>query len=165
MGAIRDRLTAFDVNEILPLIGKGQSMMYGEHKINLHSLRLHTFKHTGCICVRCGIIGTLFVAERDKWHGRKLGERANSSRPTMLYERLPNGGPYHINLYGFTPDGKERLMTKDHIKAKSRGGRDELSNMQTMCENCNRKKGSFDDWDIVDLHWTNYLPDYTVKEK
>jgi len=33
-------------------------------------------------------------------------------------------------------------MTKDHIKARSRGGSDALKNMQTMCHRCNELKGN-----------------------
>jgi 5-methylcytosine-specific restriction endonuclease McrA len=32
-------------------------------------------------------------------------------------------------------------MTKDHIVPKSKGGKDMLSNTQTMCVICNTKKG------------------------
>lgn len=43
----------------------------------------------------------------------------------------------HFNF--FSGDGT--LMTKDHIKPKSRGGVNNLSNLQTMCTRCNQKKG------------------------
>ncbi len=46
----------------------------------------------------------------------------------------------HFNL--FSKDGM--LMTKDHIKPKSKGGKNKLSNLQTMCLRCNSKKG--DTW-------------------
>ena len=43
----------------------------------------------------------------------------------------------HFNFY--SEDGV--LMTKDHIKPKSKGGSDSLDNLQTMCTKCNQKKG------------------------
>lgn len=33
-------------------------------------------------------------------------------------------------------------MTKDHIIPKSKGGADDISNYQTMCERCNEAKGN-----------------------
>jgi hypothetical protein len=48
---------------------------------------------------------------------------------------------YHFNLYGIV-DGKEILITKDHIIPKSKGGKSCLSNYQTMCIRCNEKKGN-----------------------
>jgi 5-methylcytosine-specific restriction endonuclease McrA len=33
-------------------------------------------------------------------------------------------------------------MTKDHIFPKSKGGKDVIENMQTMCTICNKNKGS-----------------------
>ena len=48
---------------------------------------------------------------------------------------------YHFNLYAIGENGNWILMTKDHITPKSRGGRDHLSNLQTMCDQCNNRKG------------------------
>ena len=33
-------------------------------------------------------------------------------------------------------------MTKDHILPKSKGGKDEIDNYQTMCIRCNKAKGN-----------------------
>lgn len=35
------------------------------------------------------------------------------------------------------------LFTKDHIVAKSNGGKNIFNNYATMCSNCNRIKGSY----------------------
>lgn len=37
-------------------------------------------------------------------------------------------------------NGKEVLMTKDHIIPKSKGGANDISNYQTMCKRCNEAK-------------------------
>lgn len=79
------------------------------------SLRYKTFYQKGTKCVCCGKEGTHF----------KLCGDENTNRR-------------HFNLYA--DDGT--LMTKDHIIPKARGGRDVVSNMQTMCEHCNNAKGS-----------------------
>lgn len=57
-------------------------------------------------------------------------------------ERHAGDTKYHMNLYAMDVDGREVLMTKDHIKAKANGGKNSLDNYQTMCEICNREKGS-----------------------
>ena len=71
------------------------------------------------VCVSCGLVGTHFWAEK----------KENDISP-------------HLNLYAINKDGHEVLMTRDHIIPKSKGGPDNLHNMQTMCCKCNQKKGN-----------------------
>lgn len=80
------------------------------------SLRYMTFYQKGTKCVCCGKEGT---------HFRLCGYENTNRR--------------HFNLYA--EDGT--LMTKDHILPKSKGGLNRISNMQTMCTNCNSEKGSY----------------------
>lgn len=87
--------------------------------INMSSWRYQTFCTSGLVCVRCGIEGKFFAKEKS----------------------LETDARYHLNLYA-EQDGKEILMTKDHILPKSRGGKDTLSNFQTMCTICNFNKGN-----------------------
>lgn len=75
--------------------------------------RLKVFHNKGCECVVCGTKGVHLI--------RGLA---------------PNGG-IHIDLY--TEDF--RLMTIDHIIPKSKGGSNNLDNLDPMCEKCNTKKG------------------------
>jgi 5-methylcytosine-specific restriction endonuclease McrA len=42
---------------------------------------------------------------------------------------------------------KPHVLTLDHIVAKSKGGRDVLSNLAAVCIRCNRSKGSQPLWD------------------
>lgn len=86
--------------------------------IKMNSQRYEVFKTRGTTCVDCGIIGLFFAKERT--------------------EKCPT---YHFNLYAIDEDGKEILMTKDHIIAKSNGGPNKLENYQTMCTHCNFEKG------------------------
>lgn len=49
----------------------------------------------------------------------------------------------HFNLYAV--QGRRLvLMTKDHIVPRSKGGTDDLTNLQTLCTNCNNRKGDKD---------------------
>jgi 5-methylcytosine-specific restriction endonuclease McrA len=118
----RAQLGTVPLEDVLPLIGKlTEKGNYrhtvvsdkGEsHLVKTGSHRLQLFRKNRK-CVHCGVVGTHFVLEQD----------FNHARP-------------HLNLY--TDDGI--LMTKDHIIPKSKGGKNDLSNYQTMCERCNAKK-------------------------
>lgn len=94
---------------------KESKEIFADVKVKMNSLRLHTFKEKGCECVECGRVGT---------HFRLQTSNLRDS--------------FHFGLW--SEDGIQ--MTKDHIIPKSRGGLDSLKNMQTMCEDCNSKKGN-----------------------
>jgi 5-methylcytosine-specific restriction endonuclease McrA len=52
---------------------------------------------------------------------------------------------YHFNLYGYNERGEEIMLTKDHIIPKSKEGKNDIDNYQTMCCKCNWKKGNNDE--------------------
>ncbi len=82
--------------------------------VKVSSLRLTTFKEKGVKCCSCNRIGSHFRLQR------------------QFKEPL-----FHLALW--SDDGIE--LTKDHIVPKSKGGYDHIDNMQTMCQECNGKKG------------------------
>lgn len=88
--------------------------------LKANSQRYTLFFTKGFKCVKCGIEGKYFAKERD---------------PSS------NSDKYHLNLYALDENGKEVLMTKDHIIPKSKGGKNKLENYQTMCCRCNNNKG------------------------
>jgi 5-methylcytosine-specific restriction endonuclease McrA len=94
-------------------------------KINFASLRLQTFAWKGITCARCGIDGEFFIKEKHHQSDKY----------------------FHLSFYAIDGYGKEILMTKDHVIPKSKGGKDHIDNMQTLCTICNAEKGS-DPWNI-----------------
>lgn len=84
--------------------------------IKLYSHRYITFISKGYKCCECGLEGSFFAKERTK-----------------------ESKSWHLNLYGIK-DGKEVLMTKNHIIPKSLGGKDHVDNYQTMCCRCHSIK-------------------------
>lgn len=87
------------------------------YNVYTRSLRYMTFYQKGCKCCVCGKEGTHFTLDEST-------------------EKTP--GRRHFNLRA--DDGT--LMTRDHIVPKSRGGREHINNMQTMCCDCNKAKGN-----------------------
>lgn len=93
----------------------------GDFTVKVNTKRLQCFVKSGIKCVACGIKGSLFHIER---HSREH----SAISP-------------HLNLYA-KKDEELILMTQDHIIPKSKGGKDHLANLQTMCFLCNEKKGT-----------------------
>lgn len=118
-------IRSYDPDDILSKVGlqaEPLTVMVEEveRKVNVESLRLQCFKRSK-VCVGCGLTGTIMSLDTFKTNSVRQG--------------------YHFNLYA-KEDGKTRLMTKDHIIPKSKGGPNHLDNLQTMCDRCNCKKGS-----------------------
>lgn len=98
---------------------KKQFVMIRGDMVKGNSHRYQTFFTKGLKCACCGIEGKYFGKEKTFGSMR-----------------------YHMNLYAINEDGEEVLMTKDHIIPRSKGGKDDISNYQTMCVKCNRAKGN-----------------------
>ena len=76
--------------------------------------RLRVFHHKGLKCVN---------------------ERCNKEGKYLI-KAMNKAGGFHVDLY--TADFE--LMTIDHIVPRSKGGKDELENLQPMCNSCNANK-------------------------
>lgn len=94
-------------------------MRVGDYWVGTGSDRYKLFQQS-CRCVSCGTDGTVMC----------LDVKGSLSRRA------------HFNLYGITYSGRCVMLTKDHIVPKAKGGGNEMSNYQTMCETCNHQKGS-----------------------
>jgi len=132
------RVGTYPVNQIMKLIcefHKGILPIFNKlngYKFKLSSDRYELFLEKGITCTSCGIKGRYFALERSipKKHKKLKIEKRNRMEI------------YHFNLYAIDNNGKEVLMTKDHIIPKSKGGRNHISNYQTMCYECNREKSN-----------------------
>lgn len=85
--------------------------------VKMGSQRYFLFKKQKC-CAVCGIEGEKFVLETSD---KKI--------------------PPHFNFYAIE-NGKDLLMTKDHIIPRSKGGEDNLTNYNTLCIICNNLKSN-----------------------
>lgn len=126
-------LVQYPAADILPLLGNNptsQEPGRSKHqfilpdgevvRVKINTLRLQVLKDNQT-CVWCGRTGNLFQLERV----------------------LPTESP-HLNLYHHDPRNgiSLLLMTQDHILPVSKGGKDNLDNLWTMCEACNTAKGA-----------------------
>ena len=137
---MRVRIGIFSLNEVLDFVGpvvkkdgiskNGNEFTYSYpsykkeylgKKVKMGCHRLVLFKAKGTDCVKCGLKGEFFALEQ---------------------VRSDNDNAFSFNLYGYDKDGKEVMLTKDHIIPYSKGGKSSLDNYQTMCSPCNSKKGS-----------------------
>lgn len=125
-----NQLERKEIYSIEEVEGKVKDVLFNRNKklskvnfdgdmIKGNSQRYQTFFTKGCKCMKCGIEGKYFAKEKHL-----------------------NDKSFHLNLYAIDKNGEEILMTKDHIIPKSKGGADDISNYQTMCEKCNEEKGN-----------------------
>lgn len=115
-------LGEFKINEVMPFISRDEKKKDYEvngviYQVRMDSTRYFVFKENA-MCSACGLEGVKFCLEQSQG------------------DKNP-----HFNLYGIE-NGRNILMTKDHIHPKSVGGVDMHSNFQTMCTICNNLKGS-----------------------
>ena len=93
--------------------------LYGNYSVHMNSLRYANFKAHGITCVKCGLVGKYFSLDLPK----------TQNRP-------------HFNLYAVSKNGKEIMLTKDHIIPASLGGKNNIDNFQVLCSKCNEEKSN-----------------------
>lgn len=113
-------LGVFSPDEVFPFLqreSEKRAYKVGDktYNVRMNSKRLAVFKDNPC-CVACGLQGTQFALEA----------QTLTSTP-------------HFNFYGLH-EGEMVVLTKDHIIAKAKGGKDSYTNYQTLCATCNTLK-------------------------
>lgn len=121
------RAGIYEVDVIHALVGSGKQR-FGSDLISMDSARYRVFSKS-VRCVRCGCKGVFYAKERNA----RYDKGANTYYAT--------NNDWHFNLYARV-NGRDVLMTKDHIIPRTHGGPDTDDNYQTMCSPCNSRKGS-----------------------
>jgi hypothetical protein len=114
-----ERIKTYSVELIFDFIRKNPDELYyvdGENKCKLRRAKIFFEKGIQCVEHPCKLKGVFFALE--KW-------------PM---------GDLHFDLFAIDEYGDEVLMTIDHVHPKSKGGKDHISNYQTMCKVCNEIK-------------------------
>lgn len=142
-----ERKGIYAIEDVFEQLGNSWAIFDGD-VIPVISLRYKVFKQS-LACVACGLTGMYFAKERSAkvMRPKRVVEQVNGE---TVVTRIPPDVPFkatsvtwHFNLYAMTPEGREVLMTKDHILPRSKGGKDRIENLQTMCQPCNGKKADF----------------------
>ncbi len=118
------RVATFALDEILPLIGKIDIASIRDFSVRLLSWRYQVYALKGTTCVTCGLKAEYFAFER---------ERSQT-------HALPHLNLYALKLSNSKKSMVEVMITIDHIIPKSKGGTNDMTNLQPMCSRCNQKK-------------------------
>lgn len=139
-----DEVFAFVGTDIFPA---PEFRLYKYWSVDISDDRYLLFRrqHT---CTHCGVEGLYFALERNMRRvvvsshevtgTTSWGRSFKRQQHTYGWDYDPNAY-WHFNLYGIK-DGKEVMLTKDHIVPKSKGGANTQENYQCMCRNCNGNK-------------------------
>lgn len=113
-------IAKFDVQDVLSWSNGERSLKIKNktYLVNMNSSRYKVFRNNRK-CVACKLEATVVLLEQH-------------CQPTR-------GKKAHFEFYG-EKDGLYVLMTKDHIIPRSKGGGNNLDNLQTMCMDCNAFK-------------------------
>lgn len=79
----------------------------------------------------------------------KVNRQSKNKHAGTLYSRQLGKCPYcgRRLTIGETPDYNTLKAQLDHKKPRSKGGRDNLDNLQLTCEHCNKQKSAMNDAD------------------
>lgn len=100
-------------------------------------------KELGMISLR----GYKIIVDTDRYenlyyHGLKCAQCGLEAKFAAIEKNIYSKDKFHLNVYGIDKNGKELMLTKDHIFPRILGGLDTLNNYQVLCERCNSCKGN-----------------------
>lgn len=121
-------LARFHYDYLLPHIGLNypRFKIYG-YSIKVSGTRLECLKRSP-VCVGCERVGAVWILQ---------------TQGNMSFDKP------HFNLFTLENGKPARMMTRDHIIPKSKGGRGDMNNLQTMCERCNNAKADAMPWQYM----------------
>ena len=113
------RVSEHAIDKILALVPDNHWIDLDGGRIKGDTLKLRCFKEHGTQCHLCGLKATYFALD---YHTKNDG--------------------YILTLYGADSWTKDDIeFTVDHIIPRSKGGKGEPENIQTMCAPCNQLLG------------------------
>lgn len=86
----------------------------------------------------------LFIQNYEKYKNKCKCDICGLEAKYMVLEKSKDvvNDYFHFNLYTINKDNQEIYFNIDHVIPKSKGGKNELENMQLTCEICNSKKAN-----------------------
>ena len=139
-----DRLTRLKAQTVIDLfIDEGPV----KSTLRIHDTVINMSKQSGYNLLR--------VAKRSKSREMTCICCGMKAKYAYLERRIVNGKPmgkYGFYYYGVDINGFEIRMTVDHITPKAQGGKDNIDNLQIMCQTCNEMKGSMDNATFLNMY-------------
>lgn len=119
-------MQTYSVEYILTKINESRKLQIGwieidSIQVSIKGSKIKTFERKGCNCIKCNAKGLYFYLEK---------------------VNVDDVDHHILQLISINKKGKELMMTKDHIKPRSKGGGDGIYNLQPMCIDCNNLKGN-----------------------
>jgi 5-methylcytosine-specific restriction endonuclease McrA len=111
-----------DFLEHVPLDNKSKLPLNKEYfgqSVRMSRERYKVFAMNGTQCKKCGRRGTIAAIQKH------TSQQAKNC---------------HVNIYGYSRDGRKFMMQIDHIIPRARGGPNTIENKQPLCSFCNNKK-------------------------
>lgn len=109
--------------------------------------RLNCFSTYGYKCAKCGVLGSHYSITVGAYSPKKaeiekelLNFKGNFDQFCEIFKVNPKTKLPDIHIDLICEDGL--LMTIDHVKPVSKGGKDHITNLQPMCNICNTIKGN-----------------------